>query len=205
MAQNLSVYELLHVSHYLDDQSLCRLSVCSKEINCVLRPSVNDRYLDSIETGSRFFDTQRMIDVIKVAQRKTLNLSHKLSHEQTSQVIADIMANDSIQTLNLSYNRMDLVDVSSLTDALKINHSLQTLDLSGNMMGDGCIMWLAIAIKVNHSLRALYLNNNWIHNQGLRALATALTINQSLQVLDLGGNELSYEGVQDLALSLIHI
>jgi Ran GTPase-activating protein (RanGAP) involved in mRNA processing and transport len=134
---------------------------------------------------------------------QTLNLTwNKIGDDGAVALAAGLKVNSSLQTLNLTWNKIGDEGAVALAEALKDNKSLQTLALCKNQIGDEGAKALAGALKVNSSVRHLNLRSNKISDSGAAALADALKDNKSLTKVELGSNQIGAEGARALAAAL---
>lgn len=82
---------------------------------------------------------------------------------------------------------------------LKNNKSIETLNLSGNRINDKGVIFITSALKNNKTLKYLDLSDNLITNKGVNSI-TSLILNykSSLEVLDLSNNNIDQEQIEDI-------
>jgi len=108
-----------------------------------------------------------------------------------------------VTAIDLSGNRIRLVDVLRLADALMDNTRVHQLWLRGCDICNTGAKALASCLEQNMSIVDLFLDNNHIGNEGLVAISDALaTSNQCLVSLDLDGNDISAEGLEAFTRAL---
>lgn len=108
-----------------------------------------------------------------------------------------------VTAIDLSGNRIRLVDVVRLADALMDNTRVHQLWLRGCDICNTGAKALASCLEQNMSIVDLFLDNNHIGNEGLMAISDALaTSNQCLVSLDLDGNDISAEGLEAFTRAL---
>ena len=92
-----------------------------------------------------------------------------------------------------------------IADGLRDNNTLETLELSGNRVSNKGLYHLTQALMLNTSiLQKLYCNSDGITDQGAQHIAQLLKKNRLLTRLDLSFNEIGDQGVRQLASVLIH-
>lgn len=108
-----------------------------------------------------------------------------------------------VTAIDLSGNRIRLVDVLRLADALMDNTRVHQLWLRGCDICNTGAKAMASCLEQNMSIVDLFLDNNHIGNEGLMAISDALaTSNQCLVSLDLDGNDISAEGLEAFTCAL---
>jgi Ran GTPase-activating protein (RanGAP) involved in mRNA processing and transport len=121
-----------------------------------------------------------------------LNLSHQkdenIQNKVSLHVIADALrTNTTLESWNLSRNRLVASDLPSLLEALQVNSALRVLDLNSNSLHDDGIQQIAAALPNISGLQALYLLNNGTIRPLAAATSAALLqgirANHHLQVL----------------------
>jgi NLR family CARD domain-containing protein 3 len=84
--------------------------------------------------------------------------------------------------------------LEALAQALTRNDSLELLNIGWNRFGIAGLTSLANALRSNQGLARLYLDSTSIDDAGSIILADALATNTSLSVLHLGGNNITNDG-----------
>ena len=107
-----------------------------------------------------------------------------------------------IQTLNLSWNKIDAAGAAALAEGLKSWNNLKVLHLSENKIGAEGAAALAKALKSCNNLQTLYLYGNNIGADGTVALAEALKFCNNLKTLYLYENNIGVDGAVALAMAL---
>jgi hypothetical protein len=80
------------------------------------------------------------------------------------------------------------IDALTISQALRCNTTLQTLDLSFNRLDDSDVLALCTALVDNDTLRNLDLRSNWISNVGIVSLSEGLIRMRVIRNLQLAGN-----------------
>ncbi|KAF9904158.1 hypothetical protein EC991_002993 [Linnemannia zychae] len=110
-----------------------------------------------------------------------LSFEARSTSKQFTALAEVLKTNNTLTTLDLSYNSIGPNGAQALAEALKIN-TLTTLDLQSNSIGDNGTQALAEALKTNNTLTTLDLYNNEIGPYGAQALAEALKINSTITI-----------------------
>ena len=82
----------------------------------------------------------------------------------------------------------DQTEVSLLAQALRINKTLQSIDLSHNRLGDSNFFVIVEALKFNSTLMRLIARNNKLTDTSAKILLELLENNPTLSEIDLEGN-----------------
>lgn len=113
---------------------------------------------------------------------RSLSLANMCLGEVDLERIAETLADKrfSIESLNLSSNRISDAGVGTIAKTLHVNTSLKSLDLESNSFGDEGASHLARALEVNTTLCELDINANHVHlDLGYRDLGGALRTNRA--------------------------
>ena len=105
----------------------------------------------------------------------------------------------SVEDLDLSLN---LLEISSISECLKINSTLCKLNLSSNNITDEGAKKLAEAIQVNTTLQELNMSSNKITDEGAKQLGKAIEVNRTLQELNISSNKITDEGAKQLGKAI---
>ena len=110
--------------------------------------------------------------------------------------------NQTVTSLDMSYNLISDFGICDLIDGLFINITLKRLTLSHNNIGDvGCV-YLSDLLLGNVSLKKIDISYNRVGSDGAKSLSKALCSNSLLKILDLGCNNIGDEGCSALAEGL---
>lgn len=126
---------------------------------------------------------------------------HMVDTERLELLVQQLQKWPTLQTLNLSFDRIDEGALIDVAEQLPNLTALRVLNLSHNSIGDSGARTLAARLR-HCPLETLDLSYNSIGNHGLIALASQLQENESLHTLDLGYNLISDIGVEKLATKL---
>ena len=126
-----------------------------------------------------------------------LNMSwNKITNEEARMIGEAIKVNKTLQILDISVNSISDDGAAAISDGLKCNISLQELDMSYNKITNEGAKMIGEAIKVNKTLQKLGLRHNSISDDGVAAISDGLKFNISLQELDMSYNKITNEGAK---------
>ena len=106
-------------------------------------------------------------------------------------VLQGLRANHSLQSLDISRNRLRDAGAIKVSDFLSTNPMLKKLDLSWEGIGKDGIVALSAGLRENRRLRTLILMDNNIEDPEAEVLTQALEHSASLRTVNLSGNLLS--------------
>ena len=90
---------------------------------------------------------------------------------------------DTLQELNLSYNKITSEGAKMIGEAIKENKILQKLDICGNSISDDGAAAISDGLKCNISLQELNMSSNNIASEGAKLIAEAIKVNTTLHTL----------------------
>jgi hypothetical protein len=128
---------------------------------------------------------------------EVLDVSRNLCRRKTLRVMADLVNSDEsrLRTLDLREQaRRNPLDISALSQALRVNDTLESLKLSHNRLVDEQVLDLADALRGNSTLQELDLQYNQITERGIPELTKHIKGISALAILLLGGNTFGTEG-----------
>ena len=126
-----------------------------------------------------------------------LNLSYnKITSEGAKMIAEAINVNKILKKLDISHNSISDDGAAAISDGLKCNISLQELNMSYNKITSEGAKMIGEAIKVNKTLKKLHINGNSISDDGAAAISDGLKCNISLQELDMSYNKITSEGAK---------
>jgi len=172
------------------NHTLTNLSLVGNEVNdetmalIIANPFITKLDLASTDIGG----SPKALNNLKDNQTlQSLRLRNNRLNVTAINNLADfITQNQSLQSLNLKQCGLSLLALIQLSNALGCNHSLTELDLSDNdQVGNDGARALAEVLKANSRLKTLKLANCTITNNGAQALMNGLLLNISLTELDL--------------------
>ena len=146
----------------------------------------------------------------------TLVLNATGCYEQSALAAAKMLrANNTLKTLDMSFNSLGCKGVTHIAEALKSNRMVKHLGLMNTDCGDDGAATLADMLRNNKTLTKLSISNdnsllqtvnfpqNKVGDKGAVALAEALRVNNSLKKLHLLYNNITYEGFKCLTEALL--
>ena len=92
---------------------------------------------------------------------------------------------DTLQELNLSYNKITSEGAKMIGKTIKENKRLQKLEISGNSISDDGAAAISDGLKCNISLQELDMSWNEITSEGAKLIAEAIKANTTLHTLNL--------------------
>jgi len=159
---------------------------------------LNARSIQHLDLGGKLssFEVDKLGTILETNQNVlSINLARNSIHLiNLTGLSQGLRINNSVLTINLSYNPLCDNGAKVVAEILKFNQTIATLYLYTSNIGDKGAISLAEALKVNHGLIALDLYDNQIRNDGANALAEALTVNRSLRSIDLEDNQIGETG-----------
>jgi hypothetical protein len=133
-----------------------------------------------------------------------LSKEHLTDRDMTI-VVPQVIVGKQCTALWLQQNEITANGAATIADALRDNTTLETLELSGNRLLDKGIYHLTQTLMMNNSiLKKLYCGSNGITDRGAQYIAQLLKKNRILTRLDLSFNEIGDRGVGRLATALVH-
>ncbi|CAG8465656.1 12004_t:CDS:2 [Ambispora gerdemannii] len=115
-----------------------------------------------------------------------------------------MMANETVESINLRGSEIEKTGAVLLGKALKNNHTVQTLILADNSIGDQGVEYLSKSLESNKTLRYLDLAGNNIGDKGMERFCRFLTSNFTIEQLDLSWNNIRSKSVENLIPVLEH-
>ena len=109
--------------------------------------------------------------------------------------------NKTINTINLSENRMGQEGIIALAGAIRNNNILRTIDLNNNHIGSEGAVALAGAIQNNNTMHAIDLTDNKIGPEGAVALAGAVQNNNTVHTVRLECNKIGSDGNEAIGIA----
>ncbi len=133
-----------------------------------------------------------------------LSKEHLTDRDMTI-VVTKLIIGKQCTALWLQQNEITAKGAAIIADGLCDNTTLETLELSGNRLSDKGIYHLTQTLTTNNStLQKLYCGSNGITDRGAQYIAQLLKKNRILTRLDLSFNEIGDRGVRRLATALVH-
>ncbi|XP_077321214.1 NACHT, LRR and PYD domains-containing protein 3-like isoform X1 [Lithobates pipiens] len=137
--------------------------------------------------GPHFSDLMAALTTSRIEELRLVN-TH-LTDSSCPHLTSGIRNNQTMRTLNLSYNNLDGCNFSDLMEALTTSR-IEELHLYNNGLTDSSCPHLAIGIRNNQTMRTLDLSHNNLQGPHFRDLMEALTTSQ-IEKLHLGRNQLT--------------
>ena len=148
---------------------------------------------------------QYVNELKEVLQMNTTLISLKLCNINNNgavNIAKAIQMNTTLQTLDMSNNKISDDGVIAISDYLKRNSLLEKLNLSKNKITDKGANMIAEALQLNTTLKQLDLSINKIFGDGATAISNILITNKSLQELNMSKNEITNKGAKMIAEAL---
>ena len=138
----------------------------------------------------------KMLAINTTLQRLTLR-KVGMGDDEAEILVSYLAENDTLQSLDLSRNRIGHVGAAAIarllvkqqSDENQKQRGIQNLDLTANRIQDKGAMAFSVAIERDVSLKTLRLNSNSITDEGLFALAKSISANSNLRSLHVWGND----------------
>ena len=140
------------------------------------------------------------INIVKAIQMnttlQTLDMSsNKISDDGVIAISDYLKRNSSLEKLNLSKNEITNEGAKMIAEALQLNTTLKQLDLSINEIFDDGATTISNVLKTNITLQELNISHNNITNKGIIKITEAIQINSTLQNINISKNHISSEGL----------
>ncbi|PIO33631.1 hypothetical protein AB205_0134610, partial [Aquarana catesbeiana] len=144
--------------------------------------------------GPHFCDLMAALTTSRIEQLHLVN-TH-LTDSSCPHLTSGIRNNQTLRTLNLSYNNLDGCHFSDLMAALTTSR-IEELHLYNNHLTDSSCPHLASGIRNNQTMRTLDLSHNNLQGPHFRDLMEALTTSQ-IEELHLDRNHLTHSSCPHL-------
>jgi Ran GTPase-activating protein (RanGAP) involved in mRNA processing and transport len=115
---------------------------------------------------------------------------NEIDAEGVHELCARMQHNRSLETLDLSNNRLCEASGEVFGRMLVLNAKLETLNLRGNKLRPGGLLEMSKALVQNGTLTALDLRDTMVDDSCANALATAVRVQETVTVLKLDNNYL---------------
>mmetsp|Transcript_5792 Transcript_5792/g.6677 ORF Transcript_5792/g.6677 Transcript_5792/m.6677 type:complete len:249 (+) Transcript_5792:181-927(+) len=116
---------------------------------------------------------------------------NRISQDGVKSLAKLMKTNNSIVTLNLRYNNLRDTGILYLSQILETNEKIKVVDFSSNKIGDRGAGYMAKVLKTNKNLKAVNLSHNAITDKGYEELCMAREVNDTLLLLDVTNNKMS--------------
>ncbi|XP_072745692.1 uncharacterized protein [Anoplolepis gracilipes] len=161
-----------------------------------IAPALSDNQgLESVNLSDNRLDetcSENLQDLLSHSETLThLDLSRNFlySTETWKALVDELKKNETLHSLNLTWNGLDKECVPHLSKLLSQSQNIEKLDLSWNNFTENDAVSIAAALSKNSTLQELHLGNNPLRAQGALALVRAITPHVSpdsiLYLLDL--------------------
>lgn len=118
-----------------------------------------------------------------------------------------LLQQNNLEKADLAGEKLNINNLSQLSDVIKKNTRLQALILGGIVVGcnieDEGVGYIAAMLKEDTTLNYLNLRSNSITDKGCQILSDSLKNNNSLNYLDLRSNPITDYGKQILTQALL--
>lgn len=185
-------------------QSFLRNSTCQLKVLRLSGADVDDfevaTFCHALENNVSLTDLDLSHNYIGSVSEKNISSNNANSSSQETEPIgasaisAALCKNQSIQILDLSWNKMGPYSADALSTALSQSNCLLRLILSYNNIKDDGAEAIGGALCNNRCLKYLDISYNGIGATGCFVLAGALRWNGTLELLDLSGNPIGISG-----------
>ena len=167
----------------------------------VLKHLTTLQYLEYHEYGGVQWNGVELTKGIKhLTSLETLNLSgNRIGYDGIVALTDCIKSLTSLKELDLFDNEIGGGSAAKLVEGIKYLTSLETLNLGRNKIGKDGAVALTGGIKNLTSLKELVLENSAIGDKGAAKLVQGIKHLNSLETLNLARNEIGYDGVVALA------
>ncbi|GAA6018758.1 hypothetical protein JCM11491_003437 [Sporobolomyces phaffii] len=148
---------------------------------------------------------KQIAELPRVGSLLTLDVKQNDLRGGVTYISQVLKRNRTLKVLNLSENKIDMLGLVSIAEALRYNTSLETLDMSCNPCCGPSVegmLSLRASMMVTPSLKRLFLNSTDLTSEGAIAFAEFLPEARSLLHLDLTANQIDISGVLALAVSV---
>ncbi|OHS94171.1 hypothetical protein TRFO_39589 [Tritrichomonas foetus] len=131
---------------------------------------------------------------------QTLYLWHcQLTTEDVKGLCSSLKKNNSLNTLALSFNKIDDSGAYCICDMLHKNTTITKLHIGANLFTPTSAGFFGVAISNNKVLRTFDISRNFITSNGVWPIAVALCNTSTLSVLDLRYNKINSSSGEILA------
>ena len=143
--------------------------------------------------------------ILRLPQSPEVNLrDQKLCSADMRIIVQEIIEKRKPAWLDLTGNRIDVLGVKILAEALEKDNPLTALMLGDNrLLDDGLAVLCRILNVRNSNLIHLDVSGNGITTEGLKSLCQSLKTNRTLIELDMQSNRIDDEGVKLLTDVLV--
>nr|KAG5711604.1 hypothetical protein BaRGS_016786 [Batillaria attramentaria] len=184
--------ELLRSNKFLTHLVLANNSLNGEGLEALAEAVPGARRLRSLDLSGNGLCDRDVVSICRVIEETDCISELILHHNELGQcgvALGNAIAiNDTITSLNLSWNHIRGVGAVGLAKGVGRNSRLTSVNFAWNGFGyEGCAA-LAQALRQNSTLQVLDLTNNRIHPPALLQLLPGITGNKSISMLLLGLN-----------------
>ncbi|CAI9612063.1 unnamed protein product [Staurois parvus] len=185
------IEELQLPYNHLTDSSCSHLAIGIRKNQTLRTLNLSENNLE----GPHFSD---LMAVLTTSQIEEIHLDNNhLTDSSCPHLASGIRNNQTLRTLNLSYNVLEGPNFSDLMAALTTSQ-IEDLQLDNNRLTESSCPHLASGIRNNQTLRTLNLSENNLEGSHFSDLMAALTTSR-IEDLLLGGNNLTDNSCPHLA------
>ncbi|CAF1129647.1 unnamed protein product [Rotaria sordida] len=157
-------------------------------------------------SGNKFndFDAVQLVDAFEQSKiLRELNLSHNCFGEECGKVLgAYISGNDSLESIDLSWNNIRGRSAIDIANGIRENVRLKRCNLEMNGFGPDGGQILGDCIKQNGALEEFNISANRLNTSNAFGIALGLLSNDSLQVLKIADNQINSDGALAIFLCI---
>ncbi|XP_072284301.1 NACHT, LRR and PYD domains-containing protein 3-like [Pyxicephalus adspersus] len=191
--QNEGLKNLIPASHSMKRLSLSGNNLTDRSCPHLASGIRNNQTLRTLDLsvnnlgGPQFRD---LMEALTTSRIEELHLdNNQLTDSPCPDLASGIRNNQTLRTLNLSWNNLGGPHFRDLMEALTTSQ-IEEIHLAGNNLTDSSCPHLASGIRNNQTLRILNLSDNNLQGPHFRDLMEALTTSQ-IELLHLAGNNLT--------------
>ncbi|CAF3994114.1 unnamed protein product [Rotaria sp. Silwood2] len=157
-------------------------------------------------SGNKFndLDAAQLVEAFEQSKiLRELDLSHNCFGEECGKVLgAYISGNDSLESINLSWNNIRGRSAIDIANGIKENVRLKRCNLEMNGFGPDGGQILGDCIKQNGALEEFNISANRLNTSNAFAIAVGLLSNDSLQILRIADNQINSDGALAIFLCI---
>lgn len=198
LLSNSSLKTLCVSDNKLDDQDILLLSQALTQNKMVPLESLQLSFNEITCTGVECL----MNAIWGSPHLRELKLDNNRIKDRGAQLCAVVLTSISLETLDLSFNRVSTVGIKALMKNLSENNSLQKLGLAGIPIDQNASKAVSYALAYNTSLRALHVDNCATGYASQRHIVAGAVSNRKSSLRVLTGFMLSRKCKQPLLVYL---
>ena len=151
-----------------------------------------------LELYNKVLNSQRRIELSGFLKQD----EKKVNSEEIIVISEALKKNNSLFSIDLSFNNINDDGMKYICEALKINSFLEEIKLNSNRIGQDGAKLLSEALKTNFSLKILRLNNNLLNTEGAKHFLDCLSLNSSLNLIEIENNGAANFILKEIAVLL---